>query len=366
MTGRLKKAVSFLLATTFCLNSYGQVFDPDNLTFFRTAVKECGLVPGVIFTTDRITRSGRIGLAGRNMIGEDGKIHEGVEAYRPKSRSVSDPLFDKPFTPIPALAASGNRSASEDFEFVDYLIGNGLEKDAEVLLSDTWYHDSDTLRYLRGWADYSTKKLEQACAEFSLVPQESPFYEKSLFFNVISNAHLGRTGRSLELLSGYNGPNKELESLERAGIALLRNDKESYLSAAKEFTFSQYALSESEKQIQDIYKSSFETKRKSPALAATASAIVPGLGKIYAGELGEGISSLLSVGSLAAITAENWSKCGATNWKTIVFGTLGAIFYIGNIYGSYVSVSIHNDFINNEQDTAILYHIHIPLRSVFN
>ena len=42
-----------------------------------------------------------------------------------------------------------------------------------------------------------------------------------------------------------------------------------------------------------------------------------------------------------------------------------AYFYIGNIYGSYVSVSLYNQDLRNAQDTAILYHIHIPLRSLF-
>ena len=90
-----------------------------------------------------------------------------------------------------------------------------------------------------------------------------------------------------------------------------------------------------------------------------------GLGKVYAGELSEGVAAFLTVGSLAAITAENWAKYGVKDWKTILFGTLGAVFYIGNIYGSYVSGSIHNNDLRNAQDTAILYHIHIPLRSVF-
>lgn len=369
----MKKVVLCFMTILFCLLTHGQtipkhgqVFEPDSRSFFSAAVRECGIVPAILFTADRITRSGRIGLAGRNMSGPDGLIHEGLEAYRPKSARASDPLFDKPFISGVAGAATGGKYASAEFGFVDYLIGNGLERDALLLLSDPGYFESDTLRYLRGWSCYSAKQLERACDEFSLVPPTSPFYDKSLFFNVISNAHLGRTERSLELLSAYVGPQQELASLERAGLALLRRDAESYLAAARDFSFSQYALAESETQLQNIYNARFETKGKSPALAAAASALVPGLGKVYAGELGEGVASFLTVGSLAAITAENWVKCGVRNWKTILFGTLGAVFYIGNIYGSYVSVSIHEDFISHEQDTAILYHIHIPLRSIFN
>ena len=131
------------------------------------------------------------------------------------------------------------------------------------------------------------------------------------------------------------------------------------------FTFSQYALSESERALQDIFDERYNGHTISPVVAAAASSVVPGLGKAFAGELAEGVAAFLTVGSLAAITAENWVRYGYKDWKTLLFGTLGAAFYIGNIYGSYVSVSIHNNDLRNVQDTAILYHIHIPLRSIF-
>ena len=267
---------------------------------------------------------------------------------------------------LAAAAASAQRSyASKDAAFVDYLIGNNMEKDAVILLSRSRYHASDTLQYLRGWANYSAKRLEAAAEAFDKVPQDSPFYDKSLFFNVISNAHLGNYTRSSELLEAYTGPYKELKCLEQAGIALLEDRPDDFTAAIGGFTFSQYALTESERTLQGIFNDRYFGRSKSPALAAAASAVVPGLGKVYAGELAEGVASFVAVGSLAAITAENWAKHGIKNWKTILFGTLGAVFYIGNIYGSYISVSIHNNDLRNAQDTAILYHIHIPLRSAF-
>lgn len=255
---------------------------------------------------------------------------------------------------------------SDEFDFVNYLVGNNMPGDAVKLLSQDIYHPSDSLDYLRGWADYSDKRLEEASLRFDKIGSHSAFYDKSLFFNVISNAHLGRYDRCESLLNSYSGPYKELQSLEQAGLALLRDRPDDYLRASSGFTYSQYALTESENMLGEIYEKRYGSKGKSPALAAAASAVIPGLGKIYAGELGEGLSSFLVIGSMAAITAENWSRNGITNWKTILFGTLSAAFYIGNIYGSYVSVSIHNNDLRNAQDTAVLYHIHIPLRSTFN
>ncbi|MDO5442409.1 MAG: hypothetical protein Q4G10_01935 [Bacteroidia bacterium] len=263
-------------------------------------------------------------------------------------------------------ARAQQRCVSGDMDFVNYLIGNGMASDAWLLLSQDSFHASDTLDFLRGWAGYSAKKLDEAAAFFSEVPSSSSFYDKSLFFNAISNAHLGRYSVSEELLRSYTGPFKELRSLELAGISLLEDRPEAYLEAAGDFTFSQYALTEAEQQLKDIYTQRYCSRGKSPLAAAALSAVIPGSGKIYAGELGEGIASLVVIGSMAAITAENWVKNGPANWKTLLFGTIGAAFYIGNIYGSYVSVSIHNNDLRNAQDTAILYHIHIPLRSSFD
>lgn len=342
----------------------GRWFTPDNRTFFKQAREEFGFVPSLFIMSDRITRNTRIGIAGMNMMAEDGLIHEGTEAYKlHKPFSAS-----KPYAPVKPLEADGSAPlfASHERDFVDYLIGNGLGEDACTLLSSTSYHPSDTLSFLRGWTDYSTKRLAEAAAEFSQVPSTSAFYDKSLFFNMISNAHLGAYGRSAELLDGYEGTHKELCSFEKAGLALLMNDKAGYKEAAGSFTYSHYLLSEHEKTIQELYSKKYEKKGKSPAVAAAASAVIPGLGKIYAGELGEGISTLLITGSLAAITAESWAKNGVTDWKTLLFGTLGAVFHLGNIYGSYVSVSIHENYITHEQDTAILYNMHIPLRSFFD
>lgn len=264
------------------------------------------------------------------------------------------------------LSPAQTKPVSDEFGFVEYLIGNNLQGDAVKLLSQDIFHPSDSLDYLRGWADYNAKRLEEASAQFDKVGAESSFYDKSLFFNAISNAHLGNYDKCQRLLESYSGPYRELLNLEQAGLAILCDRPEEYLRAASGFTYSQYTLTESERQLMDIYNKRYIEKSKSPVLAAAASAVIPGLGKIYAGELGEGLSSFMAVGSLAAITAENWSRNGITNWKTILFGTLGAAFYIGNIYGSYVTVSIHNNDLRNAQDTAVLYHIHIPLRSTFN
>lgn len=263
------------------------------------------------------------------------------------------------------LGAGAQGSVSRDYEFVQYLLGSDLAADAATLLSGKDYAPSDTLDFLKGWTLFTLKKLDEATQQFDKLRPGSPFYDRALFYNVVSNANLGRLDRSRELLDMYSGPYCEVERLERAGIALLQGSPDTYLQAAEGFSYSDFNLSGSEQALDRIYADRYLGRGKSPAVAALASTFVPGLGKIYAGRIGEGVSSFLVVGSLAGITAENWVRKGAGDWRTILFGTLGAAFYIGNIYGSYVSVSIQKNELSNAQDAAVLYHINIPLRSIF-
>lgn len=265
---------------------------------------------------------------------------------------------------LASVGARAQKWASADYDFTLYLIDNNLKNDALTLLSGD-YHPSDTLSFLRGWTLYQLKELDKASEWLAAVPKDSPFYEKSLFYSTAVSAHLGDYSTPVAPLEAYQGPYAELKGVQLAGLALLRDDPAAFKLAATSFGYSDFALTEAETKLGEIYKYRYETKPKSPWLAAAASAVVPGLGKVYAGNIGEGIASFLIVGALGAITAEHWVKDGPQDWKTIVPGVVCAGFYIGNIYGSYMSVSISNDRILNAQNTTILYNIHIPLRSVF-
>ena len=61
-------------------------FEPECYIFVKQAVKEFGIIPGLLITTDRLTRCGRIGTAQHHHFSEDGRIREGVEAYRTRRR----------------------------------------------------------------------------------------------------------------------------------------------------------------------------------------------------------------------------------------------------------------------------------------
>ena len=250
---------------------------------------------------------------------------------------------------------------TKDLDFIDYLLGNNLSKDALAWIQHKDYAPSDTLDYMKGLTFYTAGKLDLAAAEFEKVPGTSPYYDKSLLLGAVSYAYTGGYDSGLRLISAY--PDSELKSYGQAAFSLLTDDKAGYELASKNFTYTDYSLAEGEKIFGNIYQSRFVDKQKSPALAAAMSAVLPGAGKWYAGRKDEGIVSLITVGVFAGITAENWIKKGPKDWRTIVFGTLGSLFYIGNIYGSYVSVGIYNDNLRNAQNSTIVFNLHVPVRS---
>lgn len=61
-------------------------YEPANHVFLGEAVRRFGLLPGLVVTTDRITRSTRIGRTGRHFAEGRTTIDEGVEAYVPQRR----------------------------------------------------------------------------------------------------------------------------------------------------------------------------------------------------------------------------------------------------------------------------------------
>ena len=257
------------------------------------------------------------------------------------------------------------RHIAQDMAFIDYLIGNNFTTDAISWLDGNAYQPSDTLAYLRGLSLYTAGKLELASIEFSKVPSASCYYDRSVFFGVVSDAYNGRYNLGLDRLSSYTGPYQELKYYQIAALSLLKDDKDGYKAASGAFTYSDYTMTEGEKLFDRVYEERYLAKQKSPWLAAGLSAVVPGLGKIYVGRKDEGIAALMTVGVLAGFTAEAWIKKGPTDWRTILFGTLGSLFYIGNIYGSYMSVGIYNDTLRDAQNTAIVFNLHLPVRTLF-
>lgn len=262
---------------------------------------------------------------------------------------------------ISAFAIAQN----DDFHFALYLVESGLKEDARVFLESDRWTPSDTLEYLKGWTFYNSELLQQASDHFSAVPQNSAFFDKSFYYNVICNAHLGRYNDCEALLNSWKGAKDDLFWLEKAGLSLLQNKPESYLDAASRYSGTAALLSDSFLTLSQIYDDTYGKRGKSPWVAALSSSIIPGAGQYYAGNKVEGVMTFLLCGALAAVAVEHTRHYGPQDWRSIACYAAGAGLYITNIGRAALSVSIQNEKLHQDRNLAVLYNIHIPLRTVF-
>lgn len=79
---------------------------------------------------------------------------------------------------------------------------------------------------------------------------------------------------------------------------------------------------------------------KSHTTAAILSALIPGAGKIYTGEIGDGITSFLTYGLFVFLMVDNFNSKHDT--RGFIFGGLALLSYAGTIYGSAASAQIYN------------------------
>jgi hypothetical protein len=229
----------------------------------------------------------------------------------------------------------------------------------------------DSLFFMLGWAAYTAKRLDTSVNSLLKVSPSFPLYSKARFFSAYCEAFLGRTDTAAFLLqnhrvSGADTALDELRNLQLAGIDLLKRDYPAYTERERQFTYSSYIDSKEEQRMKIYYDKMRGFRRRSPVLAGIYSALVPGLGKFYAGKKKQGIAAFLPVLSLAALTYEAYRKDGVRSARFIGFGTLFSVFYIGNIWGSTLAVKIRRNEFYKEYDNKILFDMHIPLRNFFN
>ncbi len=335
-------------------------FTPSHTEYFRQALKNKGPLSAVFGTTDRMMRDTRIGLASNHYLRADGMIHE--DFFGPLPYGLNFQSFD--LSAFDSMEAYLPFQPSE-IEFVEYLLGNNLARDAVNYLYGSGFEPSDTLHYYKALSLYTAGDLCHAAESFKKVSRGSVFFEPSVFLNMACDAYTLQYESAKNLLLSYDGPRSELKSYELAALCLLQDDKQGYETYSKDFTYNNYSLSQGENMFDKIYGERFCSSAKNPWIAAGLSAVVPGLGKIYNGNYGEGAASFLLVGSFAGFAAESWIKKGGGDWRTILFTSIASLLHISNIYGSYVSVGLYNSYLKDAQNETIVFYIHVPVRSIF-
>lgn len=237
--------------------------------------------------------------------------------------------------------------------FADYLF---CEKDylraSEEYDAIRRLNNSDSLTYRIGLCYLKMNEFEKA---------------KKYFFQ-LKNSSLGEESRLLFLKTSFLLNENSMEELDSSSAQFEKKDlKTSFrrleLVAQIKAGMSQTnllslnnAFEESDAQILRSFAKNFShQENKSPIAAAVFSMLVPGAGKIYTQNYGDGITSFVVTSLFSFLSYDNFhAKHYTRGW---VFAGLTAFFYSGNIYGSYISAKNFNrekeEELNNEFDSYL-------------
>jgi len=189
---------------------------------------------------------------------------------------------------------------------------------------------------------YSLLNLYQESNEiFKSISEKSKFYSDAYLLSLKNSLLMKPASVSAQAIKSFDSI--QLNSFNKLKtISMLFDDE---LSISKDKFISPF----DENDINTVslfYDMKTKPLYKSPALAGVMSAVIPGSGKMYVGEWGDGITAFLATGLLAFLAYDNFRADHTT--RAWIFTGLGTFFYAGNIYGSIASAQIFNAKINFE------------------
>jgi hypothetical protein len=272
--------------------------------------------------------------------------------------------------------SQGTHTFNDKLDFLIHLSSNQLHEESKIQFNSietsikSDLNKLDSLNYLMGFLYYRSDSLIQARTYLNRVSENNLLFYKSRMYHSYISLKIDQPDTSIQqLLKLQPQDNFNLDQIikfQLAGSYLLKGDVNKCDSISNLFQSKDSVLMS--EQINLInYSTSFKNnRRKSPFVAGTLSAIIPGMGKVYAGNTAQGLSSFLRVGILGAITAENYFRLGIKHPQTILFASLFSAFYIGNIWGSALSVQIVKTEKDLENKANILVGIRVPLSYYFN
>jgi hypothetical protein len=258
-----------------------------------------------------------------------------------------------------------------DFRFINHLTENNKNREALYLLSQPLSFSSDTLNYLMGMNYYLLKRTDSAALYLAAVSPGSSFHTKARFFTAVNLLYSKRYSEALTGFSTFHEDTllkyQQLIALVEAGSYLLLRDYSHFDSVSAGFSYNDYRYANEQARLIELKKEAFRLKKKSPFLAGALSALVPGLGKFYAGKRGAGTAAFAINALLAASTLEMYyrSDQNLTSPQVIAFGTLFSFFYAGNIAGSVFSVKQQIKSVNGRINNETLAGIHRSVAGFF-
>lgn len=270
-----------------------------------------------------------------------------------------------------------NASTANDIGFAGYLIENKAYRDAIFVLREMVAlpflkpEQKDSVQYMIAWSYFSQRKVDSSLLYFPHVSKNSAFYHKSTFYSSFGHVYQGNREQARQVLNEISSLSDstliQLRLYYLAGISLMDRDFEEYRMYRGNINQPYYPLAAEVSNLAGYSDDLQKIKKRSPLVAGLLSAFIPGSGKFYAGYKMQGLAAFVQVLTFGAAAAENYFKesAGPQSARFIALGSLFSIFYIGNIWGSVLSVKIKRNEQYREIDQAILVDLRVPLVRLF-
>lgn len=205
------------------------------------------------------------------------------------------------------------------------------------------YYDNDTVIFKTALGYSKLEYYQEAGERFNKLPGQSEFYYSSRLELLKSKILAGEYISALENVSDDLTVN-ELKLMSLSNLL----SKDNFLIKNKILI----PFSDDEKNdILNFYNRKTDPPYKSPVLAGVLSTLIPGSGKIYSGQISEGITSFILNGLFAFLSYNNFKN--HHNFRGWIFAGAGAFFYAGNIYGSAAAAQLYNAGIEYESNQNI-------------
>lgn len=254
------------------------------------------------------------------------------------------------FFVIPNLAQNGHfnfHSPENKKKFADYLFCEG--------------------DYLRAVEEYESIRdiIRNDTIDFKIMIcySEIGLYQKSnLNFNLFNHSEFSEKAEKLYLKNRFRDAPLEFHVISELGAYPFPDSISENINYFEKLTSISYLFCENrivtkkiilnpfeqveKEKISTFYDWKIDPPYKSHVLAGILSAVIPGSGKMYVGEWGDGVTALLVTGLFAFLAYDNFKA--NHNTRAWIFTGLGSFFYAGNIYGSIASAQIFNARIDFE------------------
>ncbi len=220
------------------------------------------------------------------------------------------------------LISYGNISEAMDFAL------NNLER-SEITKSQR-----DSLRFFIGICFEKQNQDSLSTHNFLQVSDSSALFIRSRFLATRSFIKKKKFAEANDILKGLpltdNEETNQVKDFLQIGTGLICGKT----NAIPPKLNLKPSFSRELQHLEDLKNAKRKMKKKSPWIAGILSAIVPGLGKVYAGSNTQGLSSFIRVAIFGGLSYENYVRHGFNNPQFWLFSGLFSVYYVGGIYGS--------------------------------